>query len=233
MSDIQIAAPAGSLQVRALWQASNQVVLICHPHPLFGGTMDNKVVTTLARFFKNQNISVVTFNFRGVGSSTGQHANGVGEIDDALAVLDWIMQQSPVQQQADMQSSPQSDIHNSAQNNAKPLQLYLAGFSFGAYIAAAVASRFNQQQINAELAAFKLLKTFLVAPPVHHYPMQDLSLASDTVVLMGEVDEVVPPDEVIAWASQLDLQLVMMPNCSHFFHGHLPELCQQLALYFP
>lgn len=214
MSDIQIAAPAGSLQVRALWQASDRVVLICHPHPLFGGTMDNKVVTTLARFFRNQNVSVVTFNFRGVGSSTGQHDNGVGEIDDALAVLDWIMTQSPLQ------------------SGIKPHQLYLAGFSFGAYIAAAVASRLRQQ-INTELTSFDLVKTFLVAPPVHHYSMQDLSLAPDTVVLMGEVDEVVPPHEVITWATQLDLQLVMMPNCSHFFHGHLPQLGQQLAQHFP
>lgn len=217
MTDIQIAAPAGSLQVRALWQQSERIVLICHPHPLFGGTMDNKVVTTLARFFKNQNVSVVTFNFRGVGSSSGQHDNGIGEIDDALAVLNWIIQQNPFQNQSDFQ----------------PRQLYLAGFSFGAYIAAAVASRFNQQQINAELTEFKLVKTFLVAPPVHHYPMHELSLATDTVVLMGDQDEVVPPAEVISWANQLDLQLVMMPGCSHFFHGHLPDLGQQLAQHFP
>ncbi|WP_051526507.1 alpha/beta hydrolase [Alkanindiges illinoisensis] len=217
MTDIQIAAPAGSLQARALWQQSERIVLICHPHPLFGGTMDNKVVTTLARFFRNQNVSVVTFNFRGVGNSSGQHDNGIGEIDDALAVLNWIIQQNPFQNQSDSQ----------------PRQLYLAGFSFGAYIAAAVASRFNQQQINAELTEFKLVKTFLVAPPVHHYPMHDLSLATDTVVLMGDQDEVVPPAEVISWATQLDLQLVMMPGCSHFFHGHLPDLGQQLAQHFP
>ena len=217
MTDIQIAAPAGSLQVRALWQQSERIVLICHPHPLFGGTMDNKVVTTLARFFKNQNVSVISFNFRGVGSSSGQHDNGMGEIDDALAVLNWIIQQNPFQNQ----------------NDAKPRELYLAGFSFGAYIAAAVASRFNQQQINAVLTEFKLIKTFLVAPPVHHYPMHELSLATDTVVLMGDQDEVVPPAEVISWANQLDLQLVMMPGCSHFFHGHLPDLGQQLAQHFP
>lgn len=217
MNDIQIAAPAGSLQVRAFWQHSERIVLICHPHPLFGGTMDNKVVTTLARFFKNQNVSVISFNFRGVGSSSGQHDNGIGEIDDALAVLNWIIQQNPFQNQFDFQ----------------PRQLYLAGFSFGAYIAAAVASRFNQQQINAELTEFKLVKTFLVAPPVHHYPMHELSLATDSVVLMGDQDEVVPPVEVISWANQLDLQLVMMPGCSHFFHGRLPDLGQQLAQHFP
>lgn len=214
MGDIQIPAPSGLLQVRPIWQESDQVVLICHPHPLFGGSMDNKVVTTLARFFRNQKLSVVTFNFRGVGSSTGQHANGIGEIDDALAVLSWISQQNPL--------------------TVKPRQLYLAGFSFGAYIAAAVASRMNQHPVNPGRSALELVKTFLVAPPVHHYPMHDLSLTpATTVVLMGDADEVVPPAEVISWAAQLDLPLIMMPNCSHFFHGHLPDLGQQLAQHFP
>lgn len=224
-TEFQIAAPAGWLQVRALWQPSEQVVLICHPHPLFGGTMDNKVVSTLFRFFRNQNISVVTFNFRGVGSSTGQHADGVGEIDDALTVLRWIMQQ-------------QTTVRT----------VYLAGFSFGAYIAAAVASRINQQSDLAEhasnaraneltvfneLPVFKLARTYLVAPPVHHYPMDNLTLEADTVVLMGDEDEVVPPVEVQQWSHRLGLQLVMMPHCSHFFHGHLPDLTQQLAEKFP
>lgn len=216
-TEFQIAAPAGWLQVRALWQPSEQVVLICHPHPLFGGTMDNKVVSTLFRFFKNQNISVVTFNFRGVGSSTGQHADGVGEIDDALTVLRWIMQQ-------------QRAIRT----------VYLAGFSFGAYIAAAVASRINHElfvfdepAVLNQPVAFKLARTYLVAPPVHHYPMDELRLAADTVVLIGNDDEVVPPIEVQQWSQQLGLQLVMMPQCSHFFHGHLPDLTQQLAEKFP
>lgn len=213
MSDIQISAPAGSLQVRAVWQESEQVVLICHPHPLFGGTMDNKVVTTLARFFKSQHISVVTFNFRGVGSSTGTHDNGVGEIDDALSVLSWILRQHP--------------------SGKNVRQLYIAGFSFGAYIAAAVASRIKSGEVIAELKAYTLLKTYLVAPPVHHYPMQTLNLAKDTSVLIGDEDEVVPHQLVIDWALSLDLPLALMPQCSHFFHGHLTDLTQQLQQNFP
>lgn len=209
MTDIQIASPAGSLQVRAVWQPSDAVVLICHPHPLFGGTMDNKVISTLARFFKNQTISVVTFNFRGVGSSTGSHDQGVGEIDDALTVLSWILRQS------------------SARN------VYLAGFSFGAYVAAAVASRFTQQLVSTELMAFNLQKTYLVAPPVHHYPMQHLMLKADTVVVMGNQDEVVPPEQMLAWAQDLNLTLEMIEGGSHFFHGKLPELAQAVSRHFP
>lgn len=213
MSDIQISAPAGSLQVRPVWQESEQVALICHPHPLFGGTMDNKVVTTLVRFFKSQNISVVSFNFRGVGTSTGTHDNGVGEIDDALSVLSWILRQNP--------------------SGILPRQLYIAGFSFGAYIAAALASRFSSGEVIDELKDFQLLKTYLVAPPVHHYPMQTLNLAKDTSVFIGEQDEVVPPQLVIDWALSLDLPLALMPECSHFFHGHLTDLTQQLRQKFP
>ena len=213
MSDIQISAPAGSLQVRPIWQESEQVALICHPHPLFGGTMDNKVVTTLVRFFKSQNISVVSFNFRGVGSSTGTHDNGEGEIDDALSVLSWILRQNP-------------------SNTAKP-QLYIAGFSFGAYIAAALASRINNGEVIGELKAFQLLKTYLVAPPVHHYPMQQLVLTKDTAVFIGDHDEVVPSQQVIDWTQSLDLPLVLMPDCSHFFHGHLNDLTHQLQQNFP
>ena len=213
MPDIQISAPAGSLQVRAVWQESEQIALICHPHPLFGGTMDNKVVTTLVRFFKSQHMSVITFNFRGVGSSTGTHDNGEGEIDDALSVLSWILRQ-----------------HASGKSAR---QLYIAGFSFGAYIAAALASRINSGDVIEELKAFELLKTYLVAPPVHHYPMQPLNLSKDTRVFIGDQDEVVPPQQVIDWAVSLDLPLVLMPDCSHFFHGHLTDLTQQLQQNFP
>ena len=213
MSDIQISAPAGSLQVRAVWQESEQVALICHPHPLFGGTMDNKVVTTLVRFFKSQHMSVIIFNFRGVGSSTGTHDNGVGEIDDALSVLSWILRQ-----------------HASGKSAR---QLYIAGFSFGAYIAAALASRIHSGDVINELKAFELLKTYLVAPPVHHYPMQPLNLPKNTPVFIGDQDEVVPPQQVVDWAASLDLPLNLMPDCSHFFHGHLTDLTQQLQQNFP
>lgn len=201
----QISGLAGSLQVRAIWQPSDRVAVICHPHPLFGGTMDNKVVSTLARFFKNQQISVVIFNFRGVGSSTGEHDKGVGEIEDVFSVLNWV--------------ATQTDARN----------LYLAGFSFGAYIAGAVASRFNQLASQAaDQTEFNLQKTYLIAPPVHHYPMNDLQLKKDTLVVIGEQDEIVPSQQVVEWAQQLNLKISTIADCSHFFHGHLTDLTAQL-----
>ncbi|MBS1179219.1 MAG: hypothetical protein H6R06_3631 [Proteobacteria bacterium] len=91
------------------------VAVVCHPHPQHGGTMDNKVVQTLARAFVLRGYTAVRFNFRGVGASQGAWAEGPGEIDDALAVV--------------------------AAFRAAGQPLVLAGFSFGAYVASNVAAR--------------------------------------------------------------------------------------------
>lgn len=201
MNDIQIAAPAGSLQVRPIWQASDTLVLICHPHPLFGGTMDNKVVSTLARFWRRQGHSVVMFNFRGVGNSTGHHDDGIGEIDDVHAVLEW------------------------AQSQCSATQLILAGFSFGAYIAAASADRFQGWRF----ARLQLQQLILVAPAVENYPMQDLQLPKQTRVIIGDQDEVVAPSAMLAWAQQHAIEVAVVPDAGHFFHGRLNDLTAHLA----
>lgn len=86
--------------------------IVCHPHPLHGGTMDNKVVTTLMRTYRDLGMHVVRFNFRGVGKSEGTFDNAVGEVDDLIAVIAWVTEIFP--QHA----------------------LLLAGFSFGSSIAA-------------------------------------------------------------------------------------------------
>lgn len=91
--------------------------IVCHPHPLHGGTMDNKVVTTLMRTYRDLGISVVRFNFRGVGKSQGVFDNAVGEVDDLLAVITWVTQTFPAH------------------------ALLLAGFSFGSSIAAQASYR--------------------------------------------------------------------------------------------
>lgn len=90
----------------------NGVVIICHPHPQHGGTMDNKVVTTLMRTYRDLGVHVLRFNFRGVGQSEGVFDNAVGELDDLLAVIAW------------------------AKNNLPQSPMLIAGFSFGSSIAA-------------------------------------------------------------------------------------------------
>ncbi len=115
----RIDGPAGSLEVLYTEPAGNieSYALVCHPHPLFGGTMENKVVTTLARSFQECGMATVRFNFRGVGGSEGSYDEGRGETADAVTVADWASSRWPQR------------------------RLVAAGFSFGAYIAWCLAER--------------------------------------------------------------------------------------------
>lgn len=106
--EIAIDRPAGELR---------GITLVAHPHPLFGGTLDNKVAQTLARAFVQLGYAGVRPNFRGVGKSEGEHDKGIGERDDLLAVIDWMRQQ------------PGWDTP----------PLALAGFSFGTFVLSHVA----------------------------------------------------------------------------------------------
>jgi len=116
----KLRGPAGELEARidlpAGGTGGGRAALVCHPHPLYGGTMDNKVVYTLARAFNDLGMPALRFNFRGVGESDGAFAGGEGETQDALAAWDWI----------DAEWAPRD--------------LYLAGFSFGAMVALRVAA---------------------------------------------------------------------------------------------
>ena len=100
-----------------------RVALICHPHPLYQGTMDNKVVHTLARAMQELGIATLRFNFRGVGKSAGEYAEGLGEIDDAVLLANWLQAQFP------------------------GAALCLAGFSFGGTVAAMTACRTNADNL--------------------------------------------------------------------------------------
>jgi hypothetical protein len=109
-----IRGPAGSIEamVERPPRARGDIVAVCcHPHPLYGGTMQNKVVHTLARACQDQRVTTVRFNFRGVGASEGQHDDGVGESADAAAVADW------------------------ARATTGATRLWSLGFSFGGFVA--------------------------------------------------------------------------------------------------
>lgn len=113
-----IAGPEGDLEI-AFQEAesadANKIVLICHPHPQHGGTMDNKVVTTLARTYSKLGWHSLRFNFRGVGKSAGSYGEFIGEIEDAKAIFAFL------------------------RNGFPDAVIALAGFSFGSAVAANVA----------------------------------------------------------------------------------------------
>lgn len=109
-----VPGPAGALEAlidMPQGVAVSRVAVLCHPHPLHGGTMTNKVVHVLARTFSERGVPAVRFNFRGVGASSGGYDEGNGETHDALAVLDWAGRRWP------------------------GAALWLGGFSFGAAVA--------------------------------------------------------------------------------------------------
>lgn len=120
----EIPGPCGLLEAKA--QAAKGsgpladrelLAVVCHPHPLHGGTMDYKVVTILARTYCDLGIPVVRFNFRGVGRSQGVFDHAVGEVDDLMAVIRW------------------------GERQLSGRQLVLAGFSFGSSVAAQASYR--------------------------------------------------------------------------------------------
>lgn len=122
---LAIAGQAGALEAIAeeTAVAGSSYAVVCHPHPLFGGTMDNKVVTTVARALRETGIPTLRFNFRGVGASAGAFDQAVGETADADAVAAWGAERWPGR------------------------DLVIAGFSFGAY----VALRLAQQRVPRHL----------------------------------------------------------------------------------
>ena len=164
------------------------VAVICHPHPQHGGTLDNKVAQTLARAAVQLGHRAVRFNFRGVGQSQGAWDEGRGEVDDALAVI--------------------------AQHREAGLPLLLAGFSFGAYVAAQAASQLPDGAKAQRLA--------LVGPSTQRQRMAPVP--PDTVVIHGESDEVVPLSATLDWARPQALPVIVFPGVGHFFHGQLTLL---------
>ena len=116
---VAISGPAGSLEALLEWDPEwtpRQLAIVCHPHPLYGGTLHNKVVFRAAKAAIHLEVPVLRFNFRGVGQSGGEHADGIGERDDARAALDYLVRRFP--------QTPVS----------------MMGFSFGSVVALAVGS---------------------------------------------------------------------------------------------
>lgn len=195
-----IDGPAGAidcaidLPVGSFADAPFGTAVICHPHPQFGGTLDNKVVQTLARAVVQLGWRSVRFNFRGVGASQGAWDEGRGETDDALAVI---------------QAFTAGDGAT-----APGAPWLLAGFSFGGFVAARAASLLPE--------GHKPQRLVLVAPSTK--AQQVPPVPSDTVVVQGEADEVVPLSATFDWARPQSLPVVVLPGVGHFFHGQLPLL---------
>jgi alpha/beta superfamily hydrolase len=162
-----IVAEAGLIEVLIDRPAGTSVghAVVAHPHPLFGGTMDNKVVQTLARALVQTGWTSIRFNFRGVGASQGEHDHGVGEACDLMAVIEQLAPQGP---------------------------LALAGFSFGAFVTThAVAALHPEREIRQVVLVGTAASRFDVAPippELHDRTLVIHGEADDTVPLSSAMD---------------------------------------------
>jgi alpha/beta superfamily hydrolase len=197
---VGVDGPAGRIEV-ALDRPEDAVrglAVIAHPHPLYGGTRDNKVVQTIARALLALGHVCWRPDFRGVGASAGTHDEGRGETDDLLAVV----------------SAARADV---AGGDALPL--VLAGFSFGSFVQSRVALRLAQ----AGRPAARLVFVGTAASRFEVEPVPE-----DTLVIHGEHDDTVPLAAVLDWARPQALPVVVIPGADHFFHRRLTGLKQLL-----
>lgn len=194
--NFSIPAPMGVLHGMAHMPETvpRAIAIVAHPLPTMGGTMENKIVTTLAKTFAELGFVALRFNFRGVGDSSGSYDEGCGEVDDALAVARY------------------------AQQEFGDLPLILAGFSFGGYVQARVAQQLHAHQL------------VLIAPAVGRFAMPPVP--KHTLLVHGELDEIVPLADLLAWARPQHLPIVLLPEADHFFHGRLHQIKEIVRHHF-
>lgn len=181
------------------------LALVAHPHPLMGGTMDNKVAQTMARAFNQLGYVSVRPNFRGVGGTAGVHDDGIGELDDLLHVTDWML--TPFSWAQFEVTANQSWV-----SGANTLPLVVSGFSFGSFVGSHLVQKLAELGRPAE-------RLVMVGSAAGKWMLANVP--ADTVVIHGEVDETIPLTDVLDWARPQELTVQVVPGADHFFHRRL------------
>ena len=192
-----INGPVGQLEALYLdLDEAKGIALICHPNPIQGGTMLNKVISTLQRTARDAGLITLRFNYRGVGASAGNSDMGEGEVDDAQAAASWLRDKHP------------------------DLPLTLFGFSFGGFVAATLGGR-----LEAEGETLKHL-FMVAPAVMRIANVEALPQKGTLTLIQPETDEVVDPQLVYAWSDTLQRphELLKVAECGHFFHGKLTDL---------
>jgi alpha/beta superfamily hydrolase len=182
------------------------LALVAHPHPLMGGTMDNKVAQTMARAFNQLGYVSVRPNFRGVGGTLGVHDDGVGELDDLLHVTDWMRTPSSW-------SQFEVTANQAWVSSSNLLPLVVSGFSFGSFVGSHLVQRLADLGRPAE-------RLVMVGSAAGKWKLAD-SVPADTIVIHGENDETIPLLAVFDWARPQELTVHVVPGADHFFHRKL------------
>jgi alpha/beta superfamily hydrolase len=199
VSEIIITGPAGRIECRYHQNPNPKapVALVLHPHPLYGGTMNNKITYSLYKTFAENGFSVLRMNFRGVGKSQGKFDNGAGELLDATVVLNW--------------------LHD---RNMQATQFWVAGFSFGAWLALQLVIR------RPEIENY-----ILVAPPATKYDFSFIvPFFSTGLVVQGDADDISKETDTAKLVDRLvtqesvEVDYSVVPGADHFFKDKMPKL---------
>ena len=181
------------------------LALVAHPHPLLGGTMDNKVAQTMARAFNQLGYVSVRPNFRGVGGTAGVHDHGVGELEDLLHVTEWMQTPSSW-------SQFEATAHQPWVNAANTLPLVVSGFSFGSFVGSHLVQRLAELGRPAE-------RLVMVGSAAGKWTLAPVP--ADTILIHGELDETILLKNVFDWALPQELTVQVVPGADHFFHRRL------------
>jgi uncharacterized protein len=207
-----IEGPAGPLEslVNAGKQGATHAAVVCHPHPMFGGTMHNKVVFHTMKALNRFGFPVLRFNFRGAGLSQGEHDHGIGEVDDVRAALDWL----------------DREFH---------LPLLLAGFSFGA--ATGLRAACGDHRVRAAIGLGVPVVPVAEAgeePRVYGYEFLS-DCAKPKLFISGSRDPFSPRLKLEALVASVPepKKLLFIEGAEHFFEGRLRELREAIEAWVP
>jgi alpha/beta superfamily hydrolase len=206
MPEVMFNGPEGRIEGRYHHSEKNNppIALVLHPHPSHGGTMNNKVVYNTYHSLVRSGFSVLRINFRGVGRSQGAFDDGIGELADAATALDWLEQHNPT-----------------------ACTVWIAGFSFGAWIALQLLMR------RPEIQNF-----IAISPPAAKYDFSFLSpCPSPGLIIQGDADSIVLEEDVENFVNKLSKQkgssvdYRVIATADHFFREKMDELIQNLDEY--
>jgi alpha/beta superfamily hydrolase len=189
----------GSLKIEGMLgkQPGENGVVICHPHPLMGGSMHNNVVEAIREAFALQNYTTLRFNFRGAGNSTGNYDEGRGEQADILSAHEFLKK-------------------NGAKN------IFLAGYSFGAWVGSKVLEKFNQL----------FVASILVSPPLNYFDFNWIDLKNKIdLVVSGDRDQFCDADVLKKQAKKINCPMEIIYETDHFYSGKEKELITILLKY--
>lgn len=206
MPEIFINGPEGRIEGRyhASAEKNAPIALVLHPHPLYGGTMNNKVVYNMFQAFVRNGFSVMRFNFRGVERSQGQFDNGVGELSDAATALDWLQTQNP-----------------------DASTCWVSGFSFGSWIAMQLLMR--RPEIEGFVAASPPANMYdfsFLAP----CPSSGLITMGDKDDVVQE-DAVSKLVGKLAGQKNVSVDYQVVSGADHYYRNHMDELNAALDAY--